>query len=319
MGLASHADTLRIATFNTELSRKGPGLLLRDIGKGAEDVEYVLARMADVDADVWVLQGIDYDMGGLALSALAERAGYSHSFAAAPNAGVDTGLDVDGDGRLGGPRDAHGYGWFSGQGGIAVVSRYPVTLERDLSDLVWAEVPWAELPIADGRPFYPEEVSAALRLSSVGHWALTVDAPGGPFTLLTAYATTPVFDGPEDRNGLRNADELRLMEEMVGEAGPRFVVAANFNLDPEAGDGKREVIAGFLADTRLQDPHPGEPTVDFGESSAGKLRVSYVLPSASFDIMDAGVAWQEPPDSRGDVRFTRHHPVWVDLVLDGGG
>ncbi|MGB3244167.1 MAG: endonuclease/exonuclease/phosphatase family protein, partial [Sulfitobacter sp.] len=32
--LRAEQPTLRVATFNTELARKGPGLLLRDILKG---------------------------------------------------------------------------------------------------------------------------------------------------------------------------------------------------------------------------------------------------------------------------------------------
>jgi hypothetical protein len=33
--------------------------------------------------------------------------------------------------------------------------------------------------------------------------------------LLTAHPTPPTFDGPEDRNGLRNADEIRLVADYV--------------------------------------------------------------------------------------------------------
>ncbi|MEC9313216.1 MAG: endonuclease/exonuclease/phosphatase family protein, partial [Pseudomonadota bacterium] len=43
--LPAQADTVRIATFNTELSRKGPGLLLRDIERG-EDPQ--IAAVIDV-------------------------------------------------------------------------------------------------------------------------------------------------------------------------------------------------------------------------------------------------------------------------------
>ena len=47
MALPASAETLRIATFNTDLARDGPGLLLRDILKGADDV---LSARAAVDA-----------------------------------------------------------------------------------------------------------------------------------------------------------------------------------------------------------------------------------------------------------------------------
>ncbi|MEM8592446.1 MAG: endonuclease/exonuclease/phosphatase family protein [Pseudomonadota bacterium] len=316
--LAAQAEALRIATFHTELQRKGPGLFLRDLSRGAKDIDFVLERMAKVDADIWVLQGIDYDAEGLALDLLARKVGLKYAFALPPNTGVATGLDLDGDGRTGGPRDAQGFGWFSGQGGIAVLSRYPVSLEADRSADLWADLDWAPMPQLDGAAFYSEKAAEVLRLSNTGHWALRVSAPGGQITLITAYATTPVFDGPEDRNGLRNANELRLAARMMEATEGPTVIAGNFNLDPQAGEGRREVMAKFLARPDLHDPLPGEPTVDFGASSAGKLRVSYVLPSAELSVLDAGVATAERPTSSGDVRFTRHHPVWVDLELQGG-
>lgn len=264
-----------------------------------------------MDADIWVLQGVDYDDGHLALSRLAAAAGYPHHFAVAPNTGVPTGLDLDKDGYSDGPRDAHGYGWFSGQGGMAILSRYPLSLGETASGLVWASQDWATLPEA----FYSSDVLSVLRLSTTGHWRVRVDAPVS-FDLLTAYPTAPVFDGPEDRNGLRNADEVRLLARMAQRLEGPFVVAGDLNLDPLAGEGKREVMGDLLASGLVQDALPGKPTVDFGEESAGPLRVSYVLPSAGWTIADAGIAWSDAP-SDGEIRFTRHHPVWIDLVLEG--
>ncbi len=66
------AETIRIATFNTELGRNGPGLLLRDILKGDPQAEAVARVIADVAPDVIALQGIDFDADGLALDALAD-------------------------------------------------------------------------------------------------------------------------------------------------------------------------------------------------------------------------------------------------------
>jgi hypothetical protein len=104
-----HADTIRIATFNTELSRKGPGLLLRDIARGdGTQINAVIQIIHHVDPDVIALQKFDYDLTGAALSLFASQAGYPYFFAARPNTGMATGLDMDGVGRLGGPRDAQG-------------------------------------------------------------------------------------------------------------------------------------------------------------------------------------------------------------------
>ena len=126
------AETLRIASYNVGLSRRGPGLLARDILTGKDkQAEAVAAVIAAAGPDVIVLQGVDYDHGLVALRALADRlvaagAPYPHLFAWRPNTGMGTDLDMDGDGRLRGPRDAQGFGWFAGEGGMAVLSKLPL-------------------------------------------------------------------------------------------------------------------------------------------------------------------------------------------------
>lgn len=84
---------MRVAFFHTELSRKGPGLLLRDIlsGKDAQ-VEAVAAVVRVAGPDVLVLAGVDWDLEGHTLGALADRiGGYPYRFAARPNRGIDSG------------------------------------------------------------------------------------------------------------------------------------------------------------------------------------------------------------------------------------
>lgn len=250
MGTAATADTLRIATYNTELQRDGPGLFLRDLARGEdEQIDAVLSVIAAADADVLALQGIDYDLTSEALSRFAKAAGYPHHFALRPNTGMPTGLDLDGDGRLGGPRDAQGYGRFSGQGGMAILSRLPIDEGnvQDLSGLLWRDVPDTLLPEVNGTPFPSEEAQAIQRWSTTGHWVVPIIGPNGPFDLLTFHASPPVFDGPEDRNGKRNHDEimlwLQLLAGAVGTApaGP-FVIAGDANLDPVDGSGIKAAI-----------------------------------------------------------------------------
>ena len=54
-------------------ARKGPGLLLRDITKGTDPtVVAVIDVIASAKADVLVVQGVDYDLQGLTLTALAD-------------------------------------------------------------------------------------------------------------------------------------------------------------------------------------------------------------------------------------------------------
>jgi len=342
----ARAETLRVATYNTELSRAGPGLLLRDILKGDPQVKAVVAVIASARPDVIALQGIDYDLEGAALDALAgalARAGldYPYRFAGPPNSGRRSGVDLDGDGRTDGPRDAQGYGRFTGQGGMAVLSRYPIAVGemRDFTPLPWADLPGATLPRLNGQPFPSAEAQAVQRLSSVAHWDLPVDTPQGRLHLLAFHATAPVFDGPEDRNGLRNRDELRLwplyLDGALGGTPPgRFVLLGDANLDPADGAGRHEAIRALLADPRLQDPHPqspgaraaadsehrGDPALDTVDwDGPGNLRVDYVLPAAGLEVQAAGVLW--PQTGRSDrgidaetvARASRHRLVWVDL------
>ena len=266
MGGAAQAETIRIATYNVELSRKGPGLLLRDIEKGDAQVEAAAGVIAKTAPDILVLNGIDYDHGQLTLRAFSKliaARGHDmrHVFAARPNSGWATGLDLDGDGRLGGPGDSHGWGRFAGDGGMAVLSRYPLGEVRDLSDLIWGAQDWALLPRVEGKLFPSEEALAVQRLSSVGHWVVPVEIEGQWLNVLTFHATPPVFDGPEDRNGKRNHDEIMLWRHLLdGRLGEglegAFVVAGDANLDPVDGQGLKAAIRGLLGDKRLQDPKP---------------------------------------------------------------
>ncbi|WP_439153876.1 endonuclease/exonuclease/phosphatase family protein [Yoonia sp.] len=315
------AETLRIATFAAPLSRDGPGLLLRDLIKADDpQIGAVVANIKAVRPDVLVLTDFDYDQDGLALAAFSALFDglYPHYFAARPNTGMFTGLDMDRNGRKGEPRDAQGYGRFAGDGGMAVLSRFAIGDTRDLSGMLWRELPGATLPVADGAPFLTDEVLAVQRLSSSGHWIVPIDLPDGPLTVLAFSATPPVFDGPEDRNGLRNRDELRLWDVVLnGDLGPipdGFVVAGNANLDPLGGDGLRAAMAAFLARPDLQDPLPGQPTADWRDRGIGTLRVSYVLPAWDWQVQDAGVMWPDTQQGDDPLVAGPHHLVWVDIA-----
>ena len=94
----------------------------------------MVSVISHVDPDVLLLTGFDYDLDAQALIALNTAIGrqgapYGFFFAKRPNTGFATGLDLDGDGQLGGPGDAQGYGRFAGEGGMAILSRLPVEAE----------------------------------------------------------------------------------------------------------------------------------------------------------------------------------------------
>ncbi len=328
--MIGQADTIRIATYAAPLSRDGPGLLLRDLRKG-DDPQIIAVRdvIAQIDPDVLVLTDFDYDFEGQALTAFAglfdDR--YPHRFARRPNTGMATGLDLDQNGRRGEARDAQGYGRFAGDGGMAILSRLPVMTDdvTDLSHVLWRDLPGATLPQIDDAPFLPPDLQAVQRLSTSGHWIVPVRHDDGAiFHLLTFAATPPVFDGPEDRNGLRNRDELRMWQVVLdGGFGPvpdSFVIAGNANLDPVAGNGLSAAMADFLDHPALQDPLPGLPTADWPDDGPGHLRVSYVLPSVDWQVVDAGVFWPAPDDPLAGLLGSDglatgpHRLVWVDIA-----
>jgi len=331
--------TLRLATWNVELDRAGPGLLVRDLTRGEDpQIAAVVQVLVALDADVVVLTGVDYDLGGVALRLLADRlaaagGAYPYRFAWRPNTGMQTGFDVDGNGRLGDPRDAQGYGLFSGQGGMAVLSRLPLDemAARDHSGFLWRDLPGALLP--DGMEPGPLAVQ---RLASTGFWDLPVLTGAGPLHLLIWHATPPVFDGPEDRNGKRNHDEAAFWGHYLAGALPMpppegpFVLLGNANLDPADGDGLRGGIGALLGHPALQDPAPagthgrsepghiGSPTLDTAVfPEIGGLRLDYVLPSADLRVVAAGVLWPpaDDPLAADLVLASRHYPVWVDVAL----
>lgn len=284
----------------------------------------------DYDADLHALSRLQ---GRLATAGLS----YPHHFAARPNSGQPTGLDIDGDGRLNEAEDAQGYGPFPGAGSSAILSRLPLGTDRlaDYSGFLWRDLPGTLLP-----PDTAPTISAIQRLSSRNHLALPVALPDGTtLTLLIWHATPPVFDGPEDWNGRRNHDEaafwLHLIEGRLPYAPPRdpFILLGDANLDPLDGDGRPAAMTALLRHPRLQDPtprgssgriepaHRGDPALDtVVYPRLGGLRLDYILPSQGVDVTGSGILSPE-----GDDQFSilltlasRHFPLWVDVALGSG-
>ncbi|MDA9207766.1 endonuclease/exonuclease/phosphatase family protein [Octadecabacter sp.] len=348
LAASSEVTDFRIATYAAPLSRAGPGLLLQDILKG--DDPQILATLGVINhlaPDILVLTDIDFDAGAAALTAFSQALAvpFPYLFAGPPNAGVQAGLDLDGDGRTGDALDALGYGRFFGDGGMAVLSRYPMKSEGiiDFTQLLWADVPNATLPKRGGDLFPSADVFETLPVSSTAHWIIPIDIAGAEISLLAFDATPPVFDGPEDFNGLRNHGELLVWEAVLdgrlAELSSTPVLIGNANIDPFDGDGLQGGINRVLAHPALQDPmprsdgaqlvadpnHNGPPaldTADWPDETPGNLRVSYVLPAADLTVTGAGVFWPAPDDRYfgllgGDSSAGAHHLVWVDLMIEG--
>lgn len=274
-----------------------------------------IAVILESRPDILALQDVDYDANGLAVAALVEALAeqgldYPHNLALRPNAGLLTGVDLDGDGRTDGPRDAHGYGRFSGQGGMVLLSRFPIGEVQDFSDMLWRD-----LPDNNAAGVTPEDALPILRLHTVGAWDVEVTTPNGPFHILTSHATAPVFDGPEDRNGLRNADEVRFWQLHIEATTPaHFAYMGTLNVDPERGEGLHGPLLDLLNHPALQNPVRDGPTADWAEPTPGDLRVDYVLPSRSVRVLDAGILWPtEGALAETVAEASDHRLVWVDI------
>lgn len=273
-----------------------------------------------VSPDVLLLLGFDYDAELVALSAFAERLAlrFPHRFALRPNAGWPTGVDVDGDGRLAEAQDAHGYGRFSGAGGMAILSRYPILSDevRDHSDFLWRDLPGGRAP-----DVLSPEALAILRLPTMALWEVPVVLPNDmQLQLLATHAGPPVFDGPEDRNGLRNEDETRLLLMQVAQQTGAFAVIGTLNVDPDPsrGEGRRGALLELLAHPGLQDIAPRAPdgttaTTNWEEPVPGRLRVDYILPSAGLRVLDSGIVGTA--EDEWATRASDHRLLWVDIAL----
>jgi len=289
--------TLRVATFNASLNRDAAGQLLRDLGDGgnrqARQVAEILQR---VRPDVVLINEFDYDPRGEAARTFHDRylavgqngqAPLSYPFYYAPpvntgvpaNATPDSRYDFDNDGRAvaspGAPgdrataraygNDCFGYGEFPGQYGFVVYSRFPIRTEqvRTFQRFRWRDMPEALVPPG----WYSEEELAVFRLSSKTHADVPIElAPGRVWHLLASHPTPPTFDGPEDRNGRRNHDEIRLwsdylngatyLKDDAGRSGglpdtARFVILGDLNADPLDGDSHARAIDQLLAHPRI--------------------------------------------------------------------
>ena len=363
----SRADPVRFATFNASMNRGAVGELAAAL-HGGDDPQ--IAKVAEiiraVDPDVIAINEFDYGEG-------LDRAfvgnylddAYPFSFIAPSNTGIATGLDFDGNGIAGSKpgtielaRDSHGFGMFEGQYGMLVLSRHEIVVEdvRTFRAFRWRDMPGARLPARpDGTPFYTDEALDVLRLSSKSHWDVPVRIGGEVVHFLVSHPTPPVFDGPEDRNGARNADEIRFWADYVAGAeyihddsgrkgglakGAHFVIAGDLNADPADGESVPGAIrqlldhplidacvppqsaggaAAAVAQGGANSTHLGDPrfdTADFSDDAPGNLRVDYVLPSTGLEVVAAGVFWPlEGAPGAAWLDASDHRPVWIDVTL----
>ncbi len=254
------AEDLRIAAFNASMYRDAEGALGEAIAAGDPQIGNVARIIRAVDPDVLLINEFDYGPGNAAafVAAFLADAGYDHVFEAPSNTGAASGIDLNGDGQIGSEsfayaNDAFGFGMFPGQYGMAVISKLPLAEDeiRTFQTFRWVDMPDARLPVnPDGRSYYSKAALEVFRLSSKSHWDVPVIVGDARLHLLASHPTPPIFDDEEDRNGLRNADEIRFWADYVSGAdyfyddagetgglpeGSHFVIAGDLNSDPFDG------------------------------------------------------------------------------------
>jgi Endonuclease/Exonuclease/phosphatase family len=271
---AQDAD-VRFATFNASLNRPVAGQLRADLSVTDPNATSVFVRQArnvaeviqHVRPDVLLINEFDFDPVAADLFRKnflevsqngAEPIKYPYAFIAPSNTGIATGFDLNNNGAIvttpGAPGygdDAFGFGAFPGQFGMVVYSKYPIdtSAARTFQLFKWKDMPGNLIPT----PFYSPEEVAILRLSSKSHWDLPIAIGKKTVHFLVSHPTPPVFDGPEDRNGRRNFDEIRFWADYITpgksgyiyddsgvhgglKPGELFVIAGDQNSDPLDGD-----------------------------------------------------------------------------------
>jgi len=322
--------TVRFATFNLALNRPTEGALLDELRGGDSEAGKRLAEIIQrARVDVILLNELDRDAGAEAAAVFAREylavsqqgldpIDFAYSFCAPVNTGVTAGVDLDGDGKVEGPQDAYGYGAFPGQYGMVLLSRYPI-LERDVRTfrgLRWSSMPGALRP----EGYYSEEAWQQLRLSSKSHWDVPIGigrkGDGRVVHALCSHPTPPVFDGPEDRNGRRNHDEVRFWVDYLtpgraswivddsGKAGglapdASFVLLGDLNCDPVDGDSRREALLALLAHERVQDPQPRSR----GADEAKVQQFGQNMQQAGDPALDTGDFPDKPGEGPGNLRI----------------
>jgi Endonuclease/Exonuclease/phosphatase family len=263
---------VRFATFNASLNRNFAGQLVSDLSTPNNAQAATVAEIIQrARPDVLLINEFDFDADGVAarlfqdnyLSVPHNGAApivYPNRFVAPSNTGIPSGHDLNNNGVVAGPDDAFGFGFFPGQFGMAVYSRYPILANdiRTFQMFLWKDMPGARLPddpaTAAPADWYSPAELAVFRLSSKSHWDVPISIEGKTVHFLVSHPTPPVFDGPEDRNGTRNFDEIRFWADYITpgptssyiyddeggrgglESGSSFVIAGDQNSDPLDGD-----------------------------------------------------------------------------------
>ena len=335
---------VRFSSFNASLNRSSAGRLITDLSTpNNQQAKNVAETIQRVNPDVLLINEFDYDSSNTALNLFQQNylsvsqngatpVNYPFRYTAPSNTGIASGLDLDNNGSAvtqiganGYGNDAFGFGDFPGQYGMAVYSKYPIDTAniRTFQNFLWKDMPGALLPDNSSTPaandyYSPAELNV-FRLSSKSHWDVPININGEIVHALVSHPTPPVFDGPEDRNGKRNHDEIRFWADYVtpgkgsyiyddrgtvGGLAPNasFVIMGDQNADPFDGDSFNSAIWQLLDNSRVNTGVTSTIPASLGgmqQVADGGNNVNQ-KGNPAFDTADFGDAGNNPGNLRVD-------------------
>jgi 3-phytase len=325
--VGAEPGSVRFATFNASLNRNTAGQALTDLSvPGKAQADAVAEIIQRIRPEVLLINEFDYyaptgaHPDGPLVDAFRDNyleighngaapIDYPYSFIAESNTGIASGFDLNNNGAIvttpgasGYGDDAFGFGNFPGQFGMAVLSQHPIVESdvRTFQHFLWRDMPGALLPDDPSSPgpadwYSPAELDV-FRLSSKSHWDVPIQVDRKVVHFLVSHPTPPVFDGPEDRNGTRNSDEIRFWADYISPGarsayiyddeggtgglggGALFVIAGDQNSDPLDGDSipgsAQQLLDHPLVNTKVTPSSEGAVEASMLQGGANTTHLS---------------------------------------------
>jgi hypothetical protein len=371
-GFLVSATEITVATFNVSMEAEnyvakgspiGAEVLATQLKQGNHpQIRNIAAIIQQVKPDIVLLNEFDYiadPAQGVQLFldnylAKPQQGGtpqqYPYHYYSTVNTGQPSGFDLNNDGRVNTPgEDAWGFGKYPGQYAMVLLSKYPIDQQkiRTFQHFKWKDMPGHKVTRqADGRLWFSPEAWQQMPLSSKSHWDVPVSINGKTVHILASHPTPPVFDGPENRNGNRNHDEVKFwvdylsgqsyMVDDQGKAGgyqtkAPFVIVGDLNSSPVEGDAFREAITALIEHPKVNHSfvpqssggalHSPDKPHGASHTAGWRMRADYVLPAKDgLNYLRSGVFWPAPGEPLHEVVNSRgassdHRLVWVTLQL----
>jgi len=363
-GAQARTEPVRSATFNASLNRNFEGQLVGDLSTTTNAQARAVAEIIQrTRPDVLLINEFDFVDHAQAAELFqdnylsvgqmgADPIDYPYYYVAPSNTGIPSGFDLNNNGVVGGPDDAFGFGFFPGQFGMVIFSRYPIDSDavRTFQMFLWQDMPGALLPDDPSAPepadWYSQDELEVFRLSSKSHWDLPLLVGGKVVHFLTSHPTPPVFDDPPfypagvDFNGRRNFDEIRFWADYISpgksgyiyddagntgglKPGSLFVIAGDQNSDPLDGDSIpgaiQQLIEHPLVNTKVTPESAGAVEQD---KLQGGLNLTHRsdprFDTADFGFSDPFASPPVPDTAPGNLRADYVLPRKNMQIVDAG-